>query len=299
MLPFLAAHSTLSVLMQSLFQHRYAAHGQFSMGPKTERAMHLATYLVQGSSYLEPRAYALLHREHHAFADTENDPHSPVHQTDPGRMMWRTKERYEDYAHRRKEPEARFLGRYPEWPLIDRTLGQSWTMRVLWGAAYTAVYARFATRPWHFALLPLHWVMGPLHGAIVNWCGHKYGYRNFESTDASRNTLPMDVLCMGELFQNNHHRFPMSPNFAARRFEVDPTWQVMRVLRRLGVITLTTPQRAVYTAPVAAGGTGAAAAPRQGLWSRVRGLARAVTRRPAVALPPRAPLAEPLRAAAA
>jgi len=51
---------------------------------------------------------------------------------------------------------------------------------------------------------------------------------------------------MGELFQNNHHKYPMSPNFAARRFEIDPTWQVMRLLARFRVIEIATPQRAVY-----------------------------------------------------
>jgi len=58
--------------------------------------------------------------------------------------------------------------------------------------------------------------MGPVHGAIVNWCGHKYGYKNFDNGDASRNSLPFDFLTGGELFQNNHHKFAMSPNFAVR-----------------------------------------------------------------------------------
>jgi stearoyl-CoA desaturase (delta-9 desaturase) len=38
----------------------------------------------------------------------------------------------------------------------------------------------------------------------------------------------------------------MSPNFAARRFEIDPTWQVMRLLAKVRVIQIATPQRAVY-----------------------------------------------------
>jgi stearoyl-CoA desaturase (delta-9 desaturase) len=85
--------------------------------------------------------------------------------------------------------------------------------------------------------------MGPIHGAIVNWCGHKYGYRNFESDDLSRNTLAFDFVTCGELFQNNHHRFGQSPNFAARRFEIDPCYQVMRVLAAASVIDMSGAQK--------------------------------------------------------
>jgi stearoyl-CoA desaturase (delta-9 desaturase) len=50
--------------------------------------------------------------------------------------------------------------------------------------------------------------------------------------------LAIDFLTAGELFQNNHHKLGRNPNFAVRRFEVDPAFQVMRVLGRLGVIEL-------------------------------------------------------------
>lgn len=246
---FFISHWLLCVFFQSFFQHRYAAHRMYTMGPRTERVMHLLTYLVQGSSYLSPRAYAILHREHHAFSDTEKDPHSPHFFKDVGRMMMHTKKRYEDYCAGRGQPEARFLGGYPEWPLVDDTLRTSWLATLGWVAFYTTFYVVFATSPWQFLLLPVHFLMGPVHGAIVNWCGHKYGYRNFNSADKSRNTLPVEVLCMGELFQNNHHKFGASPNFAARKFEIDPTWQVMRVLAKLGVIRIATPQRAVWPEP--------------------------------------------------
>jgi stearoyl-CoA desaturase (delta-9 desaturase) len=81
-------------------------------------------------------------------------------------------------------------------------------------------------------------MMGPVQGAIVNWCGHRYGYRNFTTRDDSRNTLPIDFVTMGELFQNNHHRAASRLNFAWRRFEVDPTFQLLRVLDWLGVIRI-------------------------------------------------------------
>jgi len=108
--------------------------------------------------------------------------------------------------------------------------------------AYTAFYAAFATHWWMWLLLPLHFIVGPIHGAIVNWCGHRYGYLNFESEDVSRNVLLVDFLTVGELFQNNHHKYPMRPNFAVKRFEVDPTWYIIKVLAWLRIIELRAPQ---------------------------------------------------------
>jgi stearoyl-CoA desaturase (delta-9 desaturase) len=236
-LVFFVAHWQLSVFCQSFFLHRYGAHRQFTMSKGWERFFHLVTYVAQGSSFLSPRGYGILHRMHHAFSDTEKDPHSPENHTNVLTMMLCTKRRYDAYAYHREEPEPRFDGGFPSWPTLDR-LSQSWITRIAWIAAYTLFYVKFATSPWLFALLPVHFVMGPVHGAIVNWCGHRYGYRNFDNGDVSRNTLPFDFLTAGELFQNNHHKYGMSPNFASRWFEIDPTYQVMRVLAFLRIIDM-------------------------------------------------------------
>jgi stearoyl-CoA desaturase (Delta-9 desaturase) len=229
------AHWMIACFFQSTFQHRYAAHRMFSMTPRTERVFHLMTYLAQGSSYLSPRAYAILHREHHAYADTERDPHAPGFFSNVFAMMWATSKRFSAHLTRRSTPEARFVGGYPEWPLIDR-FGSTWIVRLGWGAVYGLLYFWLATAWWQFLLLPVTWVLGPVHGAIVNWAGHRYGYRNFATDDDSRNSLPIDLLTMGELFQNNHHRASGRLNFAARWYEFDPTWAVLRVLAWMRVI---------------------------------------------------------------
>ena len=59
-----------------------------------ERVFHFLTFFFQGSSFLNPRAYAIMHREHHAYSDTEKDPHSPHFFTDVFQMMWRTAQSY-------------------------------------------------------------------------------------------------------------------------------------------------------------------------------------------------------------
>ncbi len=238
----LIAHWQISVFFQTFFLHRYGAHRQFQMSRFWERTFHLMTYLSQGTSYLSPRAYAILHRSHHAYSDSERDPHSPANHHNVVAMMWATLKQYRGYVKGTRIPEARFEGGYPEWPLLDR-IGGSWVASLGWAAGYTGVYILLAPSAWYFLLLPIHFLMGPIHGAIVNWCGHRYGYRNFDTGDLSRNTLPFDLVTWGELFQNNHHRFGQSPNFAARRFEIDPTYGVIRLLAAAGIIELTGNQR--------------------------------------------------------
>lgn len=234
---FFGLHWVTSIFSQTFFLHRYGAHKQFAMSKGWERFFHLFAYVTMGASFLSARGYAILHRMHHAYSDTPKDPHSPVNFSNAASMMLATKHRYDAFAYRREAPEPRFDKDVPDWPALDR-LSQSWFARIGWLLGYTAFYVAFATHWYLWLLLPLHFVMGPIHGAIVNWCGHRYGYRNFESSDVSRNTLPFDFLTMGELFQNNHHKYAMRSNFAVRWFEIDPTYQVMRVLNVLGVITL-------------------------------------------------------------
>lgn len=207
------------------------------MEPFWEKFFYLVLLISQGSSFLNPRAYAILHRMHHAYSDTEKDPHSPHFFKDVFGMMIATKNMYLAYLLHKIEPEPAFRGNYPEWPIVDR-IGDSWLWRLACAAFYIWFYVTFATQWWMFLLLPIHFLMGPLHGAIVNWCGHKYGYSNHDNEDHSKNSLPWDFLLMGELFQNNHHKKPNSPNFASKWWEFDPTYPMMKVLHWMRIIKI-------------------------------------------------------------
>jgi stearoyl-CoA desaturase (delta-9 desaturase) len=202
-----------------------------------EKFFYAFTYITQGSSYLSPRAYAILHRMHHAYSDTEKDPHTPHHASNVFTMMWKTKDIYKKLLTPDTDEEKRFGGNIPAWKFIE-TLGDSWISRILWGTSYVIFYIYFVPADmWYlFMLLPIHFLMGPVHGAIVNWSGHKYGYQNFDNNDKSKNSLVLDVLMMGELFQNNHHKLPNRVNFGVKWFEFDPTYPVIKLLSWVGII---------------------------------------------------------------
>ncbi|MBL7841208.1 MAG: acyl-CoA desaturase [Cyclobacteriaceae bacterium] len=236
---FFAAHWYLSLFFQTFFLHRYASHKSFTMSNRTEKVFYVLTWIFQGSNYLSPYGYGVMHRMHHAFADTENDPHSPKYDETIWNMMWKTKTIYSDIANGRMLVDERFTEGVPKWEAFDK-FARSWPSRVFWGAIYVAVYATFATHWWLWLLLPLQFLMSPIHGAIINWFAHKYGYRNFKVGDTSTNFLPVDFLMMGESYHNNHHKFGNRANFGGVRWhEIDPTYQVIRLLAKMKVITLT------------------------------------------------------------
>jgi stearoyl-CoA desaturase (delta-9 desaturase) len=237
-LAFFVAHWYLSLFFQTFFLHRYASHKAFTMSKNTEKVFYVLTWFFQGSNYLSPYGYGVMHRMHHAFADTEDDPHSPKYDESIWAMMWKTKTIYSDIANRRIVVEKRFTEGVPDWTAFDKA-ARSWPSRVLWGAIYITIYASFATTWWLWLLLPFHFLMSPIHGAIINWFAHKYGYRNFEVGDTSKNFLPVDFLMMGESYHNNHHKNGGRANFGGIRWhEIDPTYQVIRVLNKLNIIQI-------------------------------------------------------------
>ena len=237
-LVFFVSHWYLSLFCQTFFLHRYSAHQMFTMNKFWERFFYLLTFLCQGSSFLNPRGYAILHRLHHSYSDTIKDPHSPMQHSNVFTMMFHTAKVYIQIlrSDEIKDPNAK--GYYPEWKFLDR-FATSWTASLTFGTIYTAIYVIMAPSAWYYLLIPVHYMMGPVHGAIVNWCGHKYGYRNFKDCpDNSKNTFRFDFLTMGELFQNNHHKYGKKINFAVKSTELDPTYQVIRFFNAVGIINV-------------------------------------------------------------
>jgi stearoyl-CoA desaturase (delta-9 desaturase) len=62
-----------------------------------------------------------------------------------------------------------------------------------------------------------------------------WGYRNYETTDNSRNNFLVAIITSGEGWHNNHHADPQSANNGHRWWEVDLTYLFLRLLVLFGL----------------------------------------------------------------
>ncbi|EQC48557.1 stearoyl-CoA 9-desaturase [Bacteriovorax sp. BSW11_IV] len=235
----LILHWFSSLFCQSFFLHRYCAHKMFTMSKFWERFFYLLTFICQGSSFLNPRSYSILHQKHHAHSDTPKDPHSPDNHKNIMDMMIHTYKYYHEILNTEDEKIDKTIEHhYPSWKSIDDFSRTNLNVFV-WPIAFLILYIYLEVHPLIILFaVPIHSVMGPIQGAIVNWFGHNLGRRNYDLGDNSRNTLIWDIPLMGELYQNNHHYSCQKINFAHKWYEFDPTFFLIRLLDYFKIIKI-------------------------------------------------------------
>ena len=70
---------------------------------------------------------------------------------------------------------------------------------------------------------------------VVNGLGHWWGYRNYETTDDSRNLWWVGLLAFGEGWHNYHHAFPYDFRCSDKWYQWNPTKWVIQTLSTVGV----------------------------------------------------------------
>ena len=248
------AHQWLSLFFHSFFLHRYGAHKQFTMSKTTEKVFFVLTWLFMGSSFLNPRAYAYMHRLHHRHSDKPGDPHSPTPFYWPWAMgydyfpkvfpfMWHTGKEYGKIIKGKNNLVDDEIRRIPppHWRSFERIASSGWSA-IVFVSLYAWFYIEFAPALWLGVILfPFTVLSGPFLGSVVNWFGHtrSTGYVNYRDTDdQSANAFVLGHLLHSESNQNNHHKFPNSANFAKKWYEIDTTWWIIKLLAWFKIITL-------------------------------------------------------------
>ncbi|MFL5300738.1 MAG: acyl-CoA desaturase [Anaeromyxobacteraceae bacterium] len=203
--------------------HRYFSHRAY----RTSRAFQFVLALLGTTATQKgPLWWAAHHRDHHRYSDGPEDIHSPVRSgfwwSHVGWILSRrhdaTKlDRVKDLA---RFPELRWLDRWHVVPaLAYATL--LWAVggapALLWGYFVSTVLL------WHATFL-------------VNSLAHVIGRRRYDTDDASRNSLVIALLTMGEGWHNNHHHYQSTANQGWYWWEIDLTYYVLRALAAVGVV---------------------------------------------------------------
>jgi len=213
--------------------HRLLTHGSFETFPLIRR---LLAWLGMLAGEGPPIMWVAVHRKHHRFSDLDDDPHTPYHGRWWSHMLWMFPRHNPDewaklYA--RYAPDLlrdnfmRFLNRtFFLWQLlIGLTLFLcGWFIWDLRTGLSLLVYGMF---------LRLVYVM---HATwLINSATHIWGYRNYATTDNSRNLWWVALLTYGEGWHNNHHADQRSAQHGHRWWELDITWITIRCMQAVGL----------------------------------------------------------------
>lgn len=225
-----------NVVTITVLYHRGLAHGAVTLHPRLRRFVVRYGIWITG---LDPKAWVCMHRRHHAFSDTPEDPHSPVHFGIFG-VLYGQLESYERTLIGLAKRDPAYCEHVEDLEFPTHILNR----RRIWYVPYLVhlalgVALGLGTGIW---LLGLAYFVGmmshPVEGWIVNAFGHAVGGRNFETTDNSRNNHVAAWLILGEGFQNNHHAHPRSARFSYRRSEIDLGYVVCRAMERVGLLQI-------------------------------------------------------------
>ena len=213
--------------------HRLLTHGSFQTYHWVRRALGLMGTLAGEGP---PITWVAVHRKHHRFSDEPGDPHSPHDGGWWSHILWLFPRPKDPQWQEMHTTYAKDLQKDPFFRLLDKTfllwhigLGAAlfalgwccWDLRtgvslLVWGLFLRLVYVLHVT-----------W--------LVNSASHMWGYRNYETTDDSRNLWWVGLLAFGEGWHNNHHAFPARAAHGHRWWEFDVTYLAIRVMEKLGL----------------------------------------------------------------
>jgi stearoyl-CoA desaturase (delta-9 desaturase) len=200
----------------SVAMHRYFSHRAF----QTSRwGSYFLSFWAVLSMVGSPIFWAVIHRQHHQYSDTPQDPHG-----------YRTKGKinillgfwYNDIAITRAELND-----------LLKEDSLSWAHRHYFKIIFVWVVFLFLLNRWapvFYYFAPV--ILGVLLLNLNLILHHKIGYKNFDTNDLSRNNWIMFPLSFGECWHNNHHQFPRQDTTKVRWWEFDPGIIVVRLLQR-------------------------------------------------------------------
>ena len=236
---FTLALTHITMISVTVFLHRHQAHRALDLHPTVAHFFRLWLWLTTGQVTKE---WAAIHRKHHAKCEQADDPHSPqVYGI--RKVLFQGAELYRAES-KNKETMVRYgHGTPDDW--IERNLYTrfSWQGVGLMLIIDLSLFGALGLTVW---AVQMAWT--PITAAgIINGAAHFWGYRNFESPDASTNISPWGIIIAGEELHNNHHTYPTSAKLSVKPYEFDIGWMYISILQFAGLAHVKkTPPKAAY-----------------------------------------------------
>jgi stearoyl-CoA desaturase (Delta-9 desaturase) len=220
---FLAAAlvTQASVFATTVYLHRVLAHRALTVRPWVAMVFRVILWIMTGIS---PRAWVAVHRRHHAFSDTPQDPHSPI-QLGFWAVQIGNVKLYRDTI-RDGVTVSKYSRDLPP-DRLDRVLFD----HALAGLAIGIGFLMVVLGPMAGLLAAgIHTVAYLAVNSAVNAVGHTFGKRPYHNLATNNQWLAW--ISGGEGLHNNHHAAPTSARFALDRGQCDPGWWLIRLLVR-------------------------------------------------------------------
>jgi len=216
-----------AVFATTVYMHRALAHRALTVSPRVALLFRLILWITTG---VAPRAWVAVHRKHHAFSDTPQDPHSPVVlgfwavQLGNVKLYRQTiRDGVTVTRYSRDLPPDRLDRIFFDHALLGLSIGIGFLVLVLgWQAGLLAA--------------GIHTVAYLGISAAVNAVGHTFGKRPYANLATNNQWLAW--ISGGEGLHNNHHAAPTSARFCLGPRQRDPGWWLVRLLVRTNAASL-------------------------------------------------------------
>ena len=220
----------LALLVTTIYLHRSLSHRALRLSPGVQSVCRVLTWLLTG---MRPREWVAVHRKHHAFTDTERDPHSPV-------ILGFAKVQYGNaLLYRRVARDGVTVSRYARDLPPDRWDSVLFDHALLGLGLGIGLLVLLVGFKLALVVATVHAAYYLLAGGAINAVGHSFGRRPFDNRATNNQWLAWIVV--GEGLHNNHHAVATSSRLSLAKGEVDPAWWCIRLLVRLRWATLRTP----------------------------------------------------------
>ena len=203
--------------------HRYFSHRAYS----TSRVFQfILAFLAQSSAQKSVLWWAAKHRHHHLHSDTKRDVHSPQHKGFVYSHVGWIFARQHDATDLLKVTD---FASYPELMWLHK-------LEVLPAIMIAAICVLIAG--WAGLVVGFLWSTVLLYHATfcINSLAHVHGRKRYVTGDESRNNWLLALFTMGEGWHNNHHAYQSSARQGFRRWELDLTYYILRILSWLGIV---------------------------------------------------------------